>query len=174
MTRVTTLVPVLAVGVLTLSACAQVQLAARPTAPDPVLADCDGALVVVDDRELGETGHGGYSDPRSICVPVDGPATAQEVVAAANVTATRSEADQVCRVDGVPEEFEGLTRPGGGLYFEHCTTAAPEYARWVVWHQDADGVWSDADQDLRSVPVEAGERIALVYSYDGAATPPGT
>lgn len=164
---------VLLAGTLTLSSCAQVHLAERPTAPDPELSSCDGALVVVDGRQLGGTGHGGYADPTVTCVPLSETASAQQVLADAAVTPTRSDAGSVCRVDGVPEEFEGIARPGGGLFFEDCTADAPDFARWVLWHQDTTEAWSDSEQDVRTLTVRPGDRVALVYSYDSVPTPPG-
>lgn len=179
MTRVTAtaLIPAaLIAGVLTMSGCAQVQLAPRAQAPDPDLSECSGVEVVVDGRQLGETGHGGYAYPSAACVDGDlSPSNAQAAFTAADVTPTVGDLGRVCRVDGVPEESEGLAKPGGGLYFERCdATMPPDSARWVLWHQATDGSWSDTDQDPYRLAVAPGERVALVYSYDGAPTPPGT
>lgn len=161
------------------SAFSAAALPARPTAPDPTIAPCDGVTVVLDERALGRTGDGGYELPRSTCVPTDSTITAQAALNASSTTATGTTgvtgtADAgpavVCRVNENPNATMAIAKPGGGLYFENCATTPPDYAHWTVWHRSAGSAWDDTGQDITALNLAPGDAVALVFTYRSEPT----
>ena len=169
---------VTAAGVLLLfgSACSAIMVPAPVVPSDPSIGPCAGVTVVVDERATSRTGDRSSAEPRATCAETDATITAQAAFIAANGPTITGTADSgsavICRVDGTPNSNYAAAKPGGGIYFETCTSTPPEYAHWVLWHKGADKVWNKTGQDFTSLDVAPGDVVALVYTYrDEPSTP---
>ena len=160
--------------VLGTSACAHIDVAPRVLAQAPDIGSCGGISVAVDGRALASTGNGGYAYPEVTCVETDQTMTALAALDDAEVTPTRASEDvsALCRVQGDPFDGLAIAEPGGGLYFETCTSTPPDFARWVVWSKSGDDDWSDKNQDITTLELAPGEALALVFAYDGEPSTP--
>jgi hypothetical protein len=101
--------------------------------------------------------------------------TALAALNAAETTPTRASEDltAVCRVQGDPFDRLAIAKPGGGIYFETCTSTPPDFARWVVWSKPAGAKkWNDKNQDITALQLSPGWTVALVFAYRGEPSTP--
>ena len=110
----------------------------------------------------------------SVCVPVDGPTLASEVLDEAKVK-TEGTADYpkdlACRVNGVPAADFDITHKAG-TYREECSGMPAAFAYWSLWVKPATGDWAYAQEGLATLQVSPGESLELLFTVDGEPATP--
>ncbi|MCO4275596.1 hypothetical protein NG701_14355 [Pseudarthrobacter sp. HLT3-5] len=138
---------------------------ASPSASGP----CDGVKVIVDSGALKQD-----AADKSVCVPVDAPTLASEVLEEADVktegTVTYPK-ELACRVNGVPAaDFD--IKHKGGTYREECGKMPAAFAYWSLWVKPASGAWAYAQEGLATLKVSPGESLELLFTVDGNPAAP--
>lgn len=130
---------------------------------------CTGVKVIVDSGSLKQA-----AADTSVCVPVDGPTLASEVLDEAKVKTegtTEYPKELVCRVNGVPAaDFDIVHK--GGTYKEECGKMPAAFAYWALWVKPATGDWAYAQEGLTTLKVSPGESLELLFTVDGAPATP--
>ncbi|WHP58787.1 hypothetical protein QMY03_17960 [Arthrobacter sp. KFRI-F3372] len=140
--------------------------AASSTAAD---APCDGVKVIVDSGALKQE-----AADTSVCVPVDGPTVAAEILEEADVETegtTQYPNELVCRVNGVPAADFDITHKEG-TYREECQSMPAAFAYWALWVKPASGDWAYAQEGLATLKVSPGESLELLFTVDGEPAAP--
>jgi hypothetical protein len=130
---------------------------------------CSGVKVIVDSGALKQA-----AADKSVCVPVDAPVLASEVLDEADVKTegtTQYPTELVCRVNGVPAADFEITHKGGA-YKEECSKMPAAFAYWSLWVKPATGDWAYAQEGLATLKVSPGESLELLYTVDGAPAAP--
>ena len=110
----------------------------------------------------------------SVCVPVDGPTVAADVLKEANIKTEGTEqypTELVCRVNGVPAADLDITHKGG-TYQEECKGMPAAFAYWALWTKPATGDWAYAQEGLATLKVSPGESLELLFTVDGEPAAP--
>lgn len=131
---------------------------------------CAGVQVIVDSSALKQGG----KESAPVCVPVDGPTPASEVLAEAKVETVGTTAyptEVVCRVNGVPAADVDIEHKGG-TYREECKDMTAAFAYWSLWVKPAAGEWGYAQEGLATLQVNPGESLELLYTVDGEPAAP--
>jgi hypothetical protein len=130
---------------------------------------CDGVKVIVDSGALKQD-----AADTSVCVPVDAPTLASEVLDEAKVKTEGTPAypkELVCRVNGVPAADFDIAHKGG-TYREECKDMPATFAYWALWVKPAAGDWAYAQEGLATLKVSPGESLELLFTVDGAPAAP--
>ena len=130
---------------------------------------CAGVQVIVDSGALKQD-----AADTSVCVPVDAPKLASEVLAEADVKTEgtpKYPTDLVCRVNGVPAADFDITHKGG-TYREECGKMPAAFAYWALWVKPATGDWAYAQEGLATLKVSPGESLELLFTVDGEPAAP--
>lgn len=110
----------------------------------------------------------------SVCVPVDAPTLASEVLDKAKVKTegtTDYPKELACRVNGVPAaDFDIVHK--GGTYKEECSKMPAAFAYWALWVKPATGDWAYAQEGLNALKVSPGESLELLFTVDNAPATP--
>lgn len=163
---------------LSLAACSTPG-ATQPTTSAPVSSaassssaasePCAGVKVIVDSGALDQA-----AADTSVCVPVDAPTVASEVLDEANIKTegtTEYPKELVCRVNGVPAaDFD--IKHKGGTYREECGKMPAAFAYWALWVKPASGDWAYAQEGLATLKVSPGESLELLFTVDGEPAAP--
>jgi hypothetical protein len=110
----------------------------------------------------------------SVCVPVDAPTPASEVLDKAKVKTEGTPAypkEVVCRVNGVPAADFDIAHKGG-TYREECKKMPAAFAYWALWVKPASGKWGYAQEGLTTLKVSPGQSLELLFTVDGAPATP--
>lgn len=149
----------------TSSAPASPATASSSTASGP----CAGVKVIVDSGSLKQD-----AAETSVCVPVDAPILASEVLDKAKVKTEGTPTypkELVCRVNGVPAaDFDIVHK--GGTYKEECKDMPAAFAYWSLWVKPTSGDWAYAQEGLATLKVSPGESVELLFTVDGAPAAP--
>ena len=140
--------------------------ASSPSASD---GPCTGVKVIVDSGSLKQA-----AADKSVCVPVDGPTVAADLLKEANIKTEGTEqypTELVCRVNGVPAADLDITHKGG-TYREECKGMPAAFAYWSLWVKPADGEWAYAQEGHATLKVSPGESLELLYTVDGEPAAP--
>ncbi|MCQ6270106.1 hypothetical protein M8J71_06355 [Pseudarthrobacter sp. R1] len=138
---------------------------AAPSASGP----CDGVEVIVDSGALKQA-----AADTSVCVDVDEPTVAADVLKEANIKTEGTEqypTELVCRVNGVPAADLDITHKAG-TYREECKGMPAAFAYWSLWVKPATGDWAYAQEGLATLKVSPGESLELLYTVDGEPAAP--
>ncbi|TLM81306.1 hypothetical protein FDW83_16835 [Pseudarthrobacter sp. NamE2] len=130
---------------------------------------CDGVQVIVDSGALEQE-----AADTSVCVPVDGPTLASEVLDEAKVKTegtTQYPTELVCRVNGVPAADFDITHKGG-THREECSGMPAAFAYWALWVKPAAGTWEYAQEGLATLQVSPGQSLELLFTVDGEPATP--
>ncbi|MBD1539175.1 hypothetical protein HC749_13470 [Arthrobacter sp. S13_S34] len=167
-----------AAGLLFSLAACSAPAATQPTtsAPSPSAATssaadapCDGVKVIVDSGALKQE-----AADTTVCVPVDEPAVAAEILEEADVETegtTQYPTELVCRVNGVPAADFDITHKEG-TYREECGSMPAAFAYWALWVKPASGEWAYAQEGLATLKVSPGESLELLFTVDGEPATP--
>jgi hypothetical protein len=111
---------------------------------------------------------------RSVCVPVDAPTPASEVLDQAKVKTegtTQYPTEVVCRVNGVPAaDFD--IKHKDGTYREDCSKMPAAFAYWGLWVRPVSGDWAYAQEGLTTLQVSPGQSLELLFTVDGEPAAP--
>jgi hypothetical protein len=130
---------------------------------------CTGVKVIVDSGGLKQA-----AADTSVCVPVDAPTVASEVLDKAKVKTegtTQYPTELVCRVNGVPAADLDIVHKDG-TYREECKGMPAAFAYWAFWVKPASGDWAYAQEGLATQKVGPGESLELLFTVDGAPAAP--
>jgi hypothetical protein len=177
----TSLLSVLSVAALALlvSGCAAqtpAPAASSPAAVPPAAAivegacsDDEGITLVVDSSALAD------GSAKEWCRPTEEPLAVADVLGEAGVETEGTEeyGDQVvCRVNGLPSATEPVGSKEDPSYVEECASMPAAFAYWSLWTQPAGGEWAYAEEGLATLEAQPGERVALLFTLDGAPATP--
>ena len=161
---------------LALAACSAPAASQSTTAPASPAATtsaaagpCTGVKVIVDSGSLKQA-----AADTSVCVPVDAPTLASEVLDKAKVKTegtTDYPKELACRVNGVPAADFDITHKGG-TYREECSKMPAAFAYWALWVKPASGDWAYAQEGLATLKLNPGESVELLFTVDGAPAAP--
>ena len=153
------------------AASAPASSAATSSSAAPSTSDgpCDGVKVIVDSGALEQA-----AADTSVCVDVDEPTVAADVLKEANIKTEGTEqypTELVCRVNGVPAADFDITHKAG-TYREECKGMPAAIAYWALWTKPAAGDWAYAQEGLATLKVSPGESLELLYTVDGEPATP--
>ncbi|PNI09120.1 hypothetical protein CXX84_07250 [Arthrobacter sp. AFG7.2] len=143
--------------------------ASSSAAPSTSDGPCDGVKVIVDSGALKEA-----AADTSVCVDVDEPTVAADVLKEANIKTEGTEqypTELVCRVNGVPAADLDITHKAG-TYREECKGMPAAFAYWSLWTKPAAGDWAYAQEGLATLKVSPGESLELLFTVDGEPAAP--
>ena len=146
--------------------------AATPTAAASSSASagpCDGVKVIVDSGALKQD-----AADISVCVDVDEPTVAADVLKEANIKTEGTEqypTELVCRVNGVPAADLDIKHKAG-TYREECKGMPAAFAYWALWTKPAAGDWAYAQEGLATLKVSPGESLELLFTVDSEPATP--
>lgn len=130
---------------------------------------CEGVKVIVDSGALKQD-----AADTSVCVDVDEPTVASEILDKADVKTEGTEqypTELVCRVNGVPAADFDITHKAG-TYREECKGMPAAFAYWSLWVKPASGDWAYAQEGHATLKVSPGESLELLYTVDGEPAAP--
>ncbi|WP_231755054.1 hypothetical protein [Pseudarthrobacter sp. GA104] len=141
---------------------------AAPSTASGTAGTCDGVKVIVDSGALKQS-----AADKSVCVPVDGPTLASDVLGKADVKiegTAKYPTSFACRVNGVPAADFDIKHKGGTTR-EACDDKNT-VSYWALWVKPAAGTWAYAQEGLDSLKLSPGESLELLFTVDGEPAAP--